>query len=253
MDLLRRGLVRPPWHVGARCEHQGRCRRRRRTHADRGSQLPARAANQAGRTSEGRLVLDEASSATADASRPTSSVPRRALARPVHDAMTAQLLREMVSPTDDFPLLVERERALYGAWYEIFPARRAVTTTRRRRSGCPGPGERGQTTARDRRHGFRRRSPHPDPPDRRAARKGPNNTPDRRPHDPGSPYAIGRPTAAATRSTRTWAPRRLRRLRRRSGNATDLRSPGTSPSRPPRITAGQTHPEFFSRHGPTAP
>ena len=30
-------------------------------------------------------------------------------------------LREFVSPSPAYSLLVERERALYGAWYEIFP------------------------------------------------------------------------------------------------------------------------------------
>ena len=39
----------------------------------------------------------------------------------VRAELAARPLRDYVSPSAAYPLLVERERALYGAWYEIFP------------------------------------------------------------------------------------------------------------------------------------
>ena len=39
----------------------------------------------------------------------------------VRAELAARPLRDHVSPSAAYPLLVERERALYGAWYEIFP------------------------------------------------------------------------------------------------------------------------------------
>jgi starch synthase (maltosyl-transferring) len=81
---------------------------------------------------------------------------------------------------------VDRERARYGAWYELFP-----------RSTASEPGQHG--TFRD----LEKRLPYvagmgfdvlylpPIHPIGRAFRKGPNNTLTAGPHDPGSPWAIG--------------------------------------------------------------
>ncbi len=85
-------------------------------------------------------------------------------------------------------VMVERERARYGAWYEIFP-----------RSCSPEPGRHG--TFRD----VEARLPYvadmgfdvlylpPIHPIGRSFRKGPNNTLTPGPDDPGSPWAIGGP------------------------------------------------------------
>ena len=40
---------------------------------------------------------------------------------PLRTWFTAHPFREMVSPSPAYRLLVERELALFGAWYEIFP------------------------------------------------------------------------------------------------------------------------------------
>jgi starch synthase (maltosyl-transferring) len=85
-------------------------------------------------------------------------------------------------------ITVERERARYGAWYEMFP-----------RSCSPEPGRHG--TLRDveaRLHyvagmGFDVLYLPPIHPIGRAFRKGPNNTLTPGPNDPGSPWAIGGP------------------------------------------------------------
>jgi starch synthase (maltosyl-transferring) len=86
------------------------------------------------------------------------------------------------------PVMVERERARYGAWYELFP-----------RSCSPEPGRHG--TFKD----LEARLPYvagmgfdvvylpPVHPIGRAFRKGPNNSLTPGPNDPGSPWAIGGP------------------------------------------------------------
>ena len=85
-------------------------------------------------------------------------------------------------------VIVERQRARFGAWYEMFP-----------RSTSPVPGQHGtfQTTA-DRlpyvaNMGFDVVYLPPIHPIGRAFRKGPNNTLTPGPGDPGSPWAIGGP------------------------------------------------------------
>jgi len=85
-------------------------------------------------------------------------------------------------------IVVERVRARYGAWYEMFP-----------RSTAPEPGRHGmfRTTA-DRlpyvaSMGFDVVYLPPIHPIGRAFRKGPNNTLTPGPDDPGSPWAIGGP------------------------------------------------------------
>jgi starch synthase (maltosyl-transferring) len=91
------------------------------------------------------------------------------------------------------PVMVDRERARYGAWYELFP-----------RSCAPEPGRHG--TFRD----VEARLPYvagmgfdvlylpPIHPIGRAFRKGPNNTLTPGPDDPGSPWAIGGPEGGHT-------------------------------------------------------
>ncbi|WP_329344408.1 alpha-1,4-glucan--maltose-1-phosphate maltosyltransferase [Streptomyces sp. NBC_01352] len=108
---------------------------------------------------------------------------------PEVDAVLARYpLRELVTASETLPLLVERERALYGSWYEFFP----------RSEGTP-----------ERPHGtFRtaaRRLPAiaamgfdvvylpPIHPIGHTFRKGRNNTLSPGPEDVGVPWAIGSP------------------------------------------------------------
>ncbi len=85
-------------------------------------------------------------------------------------------------------IVVERLRARYGAWYEMFP-----------RSTAPEPGQHGtfRTTAARLPYvagmGFDVLYLPPIHPIGRAFRKGPNNTLTPGPDDPGSPWAIGGP------------------------------------------------------------
>jgi len=85
-------------------------------------------------------------------------------------------------------VMVERERARFGAWYEMFP-----------RSCSPEPGRHGTFQDVEARlpyvagMGFDVLYLPPVHPIGRAFRKGPNNTLTPGPNDPGSPWAIGGP------------------------------------------------------------
>ncbi|MEV5318854.1 maltotransferase domain-containing protein, partial [Streptomyces sp. NPDC052687] len=56
-----------------------------------------------------------------DESRPAAARLAAALTPEVEAALARHPLRELVTASDPLPLLVERERALYGSWYEFFP------------------------------------------------------------------------------------------------------------------------------------
>jgi starch synthase (maltosyl-transferring) len=81
--------------------------------------------------------------------------------------------------SDPHPLWVDRERALVGAWYELFP---------RSEGGLRGAVDRLDSVAA---MGFDVVYLPPIHPIGHTARKGPNNTRSARPGDPGSPWAIG--------------------------------------------------------------
>ncbi len=128
--------------------------------------------------------------------RNTSMSPMERLRAGSTDEMWALLgvhpYREFVSPTTAYPLLVERQRALYGAWYEIFP----------RSEGCTFDAKTGRWTSGNFRTAAKRLPAIADMgfdvvyltpihPIGEVNRKGPNNTLVAGPLDPGSPYAIG--------------------------------------------------------------
>ncbi|MFI6359225.1 maltotransferase domain-containing protein, partial [Streptomyces sp. NPDC050743] len=68
-----------------------------------------------------RQVLQEAVAALRNENRPAAWRLAAALAPEVQDLLARHPLRELVTASDPMPLLVERERALYGSWYEFFP------------------------------------------------------------------------------------------------------------------------------------
>jgi len=86
----------------------------------------------------------------------------------------------------EFGIVVDRERARFGAWYEMFP-----------RSASPVPGRHGTFQDVEARlpyvasMGFDVLYLPPIHPIGRSFRKGPNNTTTAGPDDPGSPWAIG--------------------------------------------------------------
>jgi starch synthase (maltosyl-transferring) len=104
-------------------------------------------------------------------------------------------LRDLVTRSGRMPVLVERQRALFGSWYEFFPRSEGVQfDPMGRREPIPGTL---RTAARRLEAiagmGFDVVYLPPVHPIGTAFRKGRNNTLEARPGDPGSPWAIGAP------------------------------------------------------------
>jgi len=85
-----------------------------------------------------------------------------------------------LTPSDPIPLWVDRERAVFSAWYELFP---------RSEGGLRATADHGVPRAAG--MGFDVLYLPPVHPVGVTHRKGPNNTLDAGPDDPGSPWAIG--------------------------------------------------------------
>ncbi len=140
------------------------------------------------------LVVHEAVTALQDDSRPGLERLHAATSPAVLAFFDAQPFRELVSPSPAYPLLVERQLALYGAWYEIFPRSEGAwhdEETGRWHSGT-------LRTAAERLRGIADMGFDvvyltPVHPIGTTARKGRNNSLTAQDGDPGSPYAIGSP------------------------------------------------------------
>ena len=146
------------------------------------------------RTPQQRAVLEAALAALRDESLGTQVRLDAGAAEPARSEMTIRPLPDMLSPSEAYPLLVEPERALARAWYEIFPrsegAVRDPLTGRWRSGTLRTAAQRLPAIAR---MGFDVVYLTPIHPIGTTARKGPNNTLGAGPEDPGSPYAIGSP------------------------------------------------------------
>ncbi len=157
-----------------------------------GALLLQRAAGAAQRSGAHRRLLLDAVRGLHDASRPAQARLAAGTSAAVRSALTTLPVRELVTVSAQFQLRVQRERALVGAWYEFFPRSEGATqdpTTGKWRSGT-------LRTAAQRlpaiaAMGFDVAYLTPIHPIGRTHRKGPNNTLNAGPDDPGSPYAIG--------------------------------------------------------------
>ncbi|MEU6659055.1 alpha-1,4-glucan--maltose-1-phosphate maltosyltransferase [Streptomyces sp. NPDC046821] len=128
-----------------------------------------------------------------DADRPGSARHAAALAPDVTAALAAHPLREHVTRTDPLPLLVERERALYGAWYEMFPRSEGAVV---RDGERPVSGTFKTAAARlpaVAAMGFDVLYLPPIHPIGTTFRKGPDNSLSADPWDVGVPWAVGSP------------------------------------------------------------
>ena len=124
--------------------------------------------------------------------------PEARLAPAIDDAVREELterpLREWVSPSREYPLLIQREKALVSAWYEIFPRSEGAKFNKRTGEWRTGT----FATAAKRlpeiaAMGFDVVYLTPIHPIGLTHRKGRNNSLKAEPGDPGSPYAIGGP------------------------------------------------------------
>ena len=109
--------------------------------------------------------------------------------------LAAYPLRELVTQSPAYPLVVHRQRALYGAWYEFFPRSEGVQVDPMGRREPIGGTLRSAACRLEQiaAMGFDVVYLAPVHPIGTTARKGKNNALVAGPGDPGSPWAIGSP------------------------------------------------------------
>jgi starch synthase (maltosyl-transferring) len=158
---------------------------------EEGALVLERAAKMGSRPKEAKRALLDAAVALRDSSRPVearfAAVENPDVVATLHDLP----LRDYVTTSDRLPLWVDRERALYGSWYEFFPRSEGAWTDEHGvvRSGT-------FRTAMERipavaAMGFDVLYLPPIHPIGRVNRKGANNTLTPSESDVGSPWAIG--------------------------------------------------------------
>ncbi|MER7405071.1 maltotransferase domain-containing protein, partial [Streptomyces sp. NPDC000070] len=155
---------------------------------EEGARLYERAA--AGVPEEGgrRAVILAAVAALRDENRPAAARLAAALTPEVDAVLARHPLRELVTTSEPLPLLVERERALYGSWYEFFP--RSEGTRQQPHGTFRTAARRLPAIAA---MGFDVVYLPPIHPIGTTFRKGRNNTLSPGPDDVGVPWAIGSP------------------------------------------------------------
>jgi starch synthase (maltosyl-transferring) len=158
---------------------------------------------------EGALLLDEvgddadlgaretevvagAASAARDTERPVEARLAALHSPELEAVLAAHPVRRLATVEGPYPLYADRSRALFGSWYEFFP--RSEGATYDEKSGTTVSGT--LRTAAERLEdvaamGFDVIYLPPVHPIGEVNRKGPNNTLDPGPDDPGSPWAIG--------------------------------------------------------------
>ena len=137
-------------------------------------------------------VLRDAVTTLRDTSRSDDVRLAAGTSAEVKDVLERLPLRDFVSPSRDYPWLVERKLALTGAWYEFFPRSEGAHFDEETQKWVSGT----LRTAAERLPavadmGFDVVYLTPIHPIGEVNRKGPNNTLTAGPEDPGSPYAIG--------------------------------------------------------------
>ncbi|MBK6009586.1 alpha-1,4-glucan--maltose-1-phosphate maltosyltransferase [Streptomyces sp. MBT53] len=154
---------------------------------EEGAELHARAATG---VPEGpaRAAVLAAAETLRDDSLPVGTRFVAALTPEVEGALERYPLRELVTASEPRALLVERERALYGSWYEFFP--RSEGTAAEPHGTFRTAARRLDAIAA---MGFDVVYLPPIHPIGTAFRKGPNNTLSAGPEDVGVPWAIGSP------------------------------------------------------------
>lgn len=143
--------------------------------------------------SRGRRAVLAVAEALGDTAAPAADRLTAALAPEAVAALARYPLRELVSVSEPLPLQVERERALYGSWYELFPRSEGAVVE----EGKPHVSGTFRTAAKRlsavAAMGFDVVYLPPVHPIGTTHRKGPNNALTAGPDDVGVPWAIGSP------------------------------------------------------------
>jgi starch synthase (maltosyl-transferring) len=141
-----------------------------------------------------RATLSDAAQALANGALPPEARLAAGTSAQVLSALSRYPVRELITSSETFPVWVDRELALYGSWYEFFPRSEGAQydeATQRWTSGTfKTAAKRLDAVAA---MGFDVLYLPPVHPIGTSFRKGPNNTLDPKPGDPGSPWAIGSP------------------------------------------------------------
>jgi len=137
-------------------------------------------------------VVKGAASAAGDLGRPVEARLAALQSPEILAVLAAHPLRELVTVEGPYPLYADRVRALFGSWYEFFPRSEGASYDVLTATTVSGT----FATAAKRLDagaamGFDIIYLPPIHPIGEVNRKGPNNTLDPGPHDPGSPWAIG--------------------------------------------------------------
>ena len=157
-----------------------------------GALLLERVIDQLPKRSKGRTVLADAVTAVRDSARPESVRYSAAVSAEVDAVLATSPLRELVTSEGPYPFFADRERALYGSWYEFFPRSEGAYVDQA--SGKVVSGTFGTAAKRldaVAAMGFDIIYLPPIHPIGRVNRKGRNNTLNPGPDDTGSPWAIG--------------------------------------------------------------
>ncbi|HEU4676228.1 MAG TPA: alpha-1,4-glucan--maltose-1-phosphate maltosyltransferase [Motilibacteraceae bacterium] len=138
-----------------------------------------------------RQLLKDVAVALRDTERPVEARMAAATGPEVAAVLAQHPVRDLVTSSERIPLQVDRPRALFGSWYELFPRSEGAF---QREDGSWQSGT--FRTAAERlpavaAMGFDVVYLPPVHPIGSTNRKGPNNTLTPGPHDPGSPWAIG--------------------------------------------------------------
>ena len=157
-----------------------------------GALLLERAAAELPKKSPARAVLIDAVKGINDSSRPDPVRYAAAVSPAVDEVLDAHPLRELVTTDGPYRFVADRERALFGSWYEFFPRSEGAYVddkTGRVVSGTLRTAAERLEAVAD--MGFDIIYLPPIHPIGEVNRKGPNNTLTPGPDDPGSPWAIG--------------------------------------------------------------
>ncbi|MBO3090269.1 alpha-1,4-glucan--maltose-1-phosphate maltosyltransferase [Cellulomonas dongxiuzhuiae] len=142
---------------------------------------------------DARVVLD-AVAALRDTSRPPLARLAAALSEQVREVLERSPLRDLVTTSRTYPLVVHRRLALAGSWYEMFPRSHGATFDEATQRWTSGTLRTAATQLpRIAAMGFDVVYLTPIHPIGTTYRKGRNNALTALPGDPGSPYAIGSP------------------------------------------------------------
>ncbi|MBC7298892.1 MAG: DUF3416 domain-containing protein, partial [Demequina sp.] len=159
---------------------------------DEGVDVLTRARDTVRRGAAARESLTEAIAALKNGALAPEKRLAEALSDQVRHTLAKAPLREWVTASAEYPLLIQREKALVSAWYEIFPRSEGAKLNKKTgewTSGTFATAAKRLPAIAD--MGFDVVYLTPIHPIGSTHRKGRNNSLEAAPGDPGSPYAIG--------------------------------------------------------------